>query len=93
LEITPENLVKHELIGLKVKIFNCKNPQLKGFEGFIIDETKNTLSIQSENKIRIIPKDISIFHFFLPNGKIVEVDGKILVGRPENRLKARLKRW
>jgi len=93
LEITPENLIKHELIGLKVKIFNCKNPQLNGLEGTVINETKNTLSIQSNNKVRIIPKDISIFHFFLPSNRVVEVDGKILVGRPENRLKARLKRW
>jgi ribonuclease P protein subunit POP4 len=93
LEITPKNLVNHELIGLRVKIFNCKNPQLNGFEGTVINETKNTLSIQSNNKVKIIPKDISIFHFYLPNDRIVEVNGKILIGKPENRLKMRLKRW
>lgn len=85
--------MKHELIGLKVKISSCKNHQLNGLEGLIIDETKNTLCIQTNDKIRIIPKNISIFHFFLPNGKIVEVNGKILVGRPEDRLKTRLKYW
>ncbi|MBS7655369.1 ribonuclease P protein subunit [Candidatus Bathyarchaeota archaeon] len=85
--------MKHELIGLKVKISCCKNLQLNGLEGLIIDETKNTLCIQTNGKIKLIPKDISIFHIFLPNGKIVEVNGKILVGRPENRLKMRLKRW
>ncbi|MEM1587447.1 MAG: ribonuclease P protein component 1 [Candidatus Bathyarchaeia archaeon] len=93
MEITPENLVKHELIGLKVKIFKCKNSQLNGFEGTIVNETKNTLTIQSDNKMKIIPKNISIFHFSLPNGRIVEVNGKILIGKPENRLKMRLKRW
>jgi ribonuclease P protein subunit POP4 len=93
MEITSENLIKHELIGLKVKISNCRNPQLNGFEGVIINESKNTLIIQADDKIKVIPKDISIFHFFLPNRKVVEVNGKMLIGRPENRLKMRLKLW
>jgi ribonuclease P protein subunit POP4 len=37
-------------------------------------------------------KDSSVFHFKFPDGTVVEIDGKLLVGRPEDRLKKRVRR-
>ena len=37
-------------------------------------------------------KDISTFHFYFPDGTVVEIDGKAIVGRPENRVKRRVRR-
>lgn len=93
MKITPENLVNHELIGLKVKVERCKNQQLAGFEGLVVDETRNMLAIKSKGKIKLVPKGVSVFRFSLPGGELVEVDGKVLVGRPEDRLKTKVKYW
>ncbi|MFN6992154.1 MAG: ribonuclease P protein component 1 [Fervidobacterium sp.] len=94
--ITPQNLVRHELIGLKVKIASSTNPSLIGLEGTVIDETYNTIKIETngkDKKEKIVPKQGTIFIFHLPNGKKVEVDGKVLISRPEDRIKKKLPRW
>jgi ribonuclease P protein subunit POP4 len=92
--ITPRNLVRHELCGLKVRVVESTNPSQKGLEGKVVYETYNTLRIETkEGKEKIVPKDITVFVFTLPDGTKVQVDGKLLVGRPEDRIKKKLPRW
>lgn len=92
--ITPNNLVRHELIGLKVKIARSTDPTQKGLLGKVIGETYNTLKIETkEKREKIIPKKNTIFIFTLPNGVKVQVDGKLLVGRPEDRIKKKFPKW
>ena len=90
--ITSKNLVHHEFIGLRVQATNVKDSSLK-LVGTIIDETKNTIKIEDNNKIeKIIPKKSSIFVFELPNGEKIEINGTILSIRPEDRIKKRFKK-
>jgi ribonuclease P protein subunit POP4 len=94
--INSKNIVHHEFIGMQVNITKFHNKSLN-LKGIVIDETKNTLKIEikEENgKIseKIFPKDVSIFQFKLPNGEFVEIDGKILLIRPEDRIKKRYKK-
>jgi len=91
--ITPKNLVRHELIGLDVKIKESKNRSQVGLKGKVIGETYSTLRIETKKGEKTIPKDITIFIFTLPNGTKVQVDGKVLIGRPEDRIKKKLARW
>jgi len=91
--ITPKNLVRHELIGLDVKIKESKNRSQVGLKGKVVGETYSTLRIEIDKVEKIIPKDITIFIFTLPNGTKVQVDGKVLIGRPEDRIKKKLARW
>ncbi|MGC8812653.1 MAG: ribonuclease P protein component 1 [Candidatus Aenigmatarchaeota archaeon] len=91
--ISPENLVRHELIGLEVKIKESTDPTLKNLKGRVIDETYNTLKIEVKGKEKVIPKSNCIFIFILPNKTKVQVDGKVLVARPEDRIKKKFKRW
>ena len=91
--ITSQNLLKHEIIGLDTRVSGGTNKQLVGFEGKIIDESRNTLTIFDGKCKRIVPKDVAILRIRLPDGAWVEVNGKRLVGRPEDRVKMRLKRW
>jgi ribonuclease P protein subunit POP4 len=91
--ITPHNILRHELIGLSVKITEAKNPEIKGIRGSVIDETKNMLTILSSGTSLMIPKDVATFRFNLPSGIQVDVDGNRLVSRPEGRLKTRVRRW
>lgn len=91
--ITPNNLVRHELIGLDVKIKESKNPSQVGLKGKVVGETYSTLRIETNRGEKTIPKDITIFIFTLPNGTKVQVDGKVLISRPEDRIKKKLARW
>jgi len=91
--ITPHNILRHELIGLQVKVLDALNPSVNGIRGKVIDETRNTLSISNGEETAMIPKEIATFRFHLPTGILVDVDGSRLVSRPENRLKTRTRRW
>ncbi len=93
MSITPQNLVRHELIGLEVEIKVSKNPSQTGLKGKIVWETYSTVQIETDKGEKVIPKDITIFIFTLPNGTKVQVDGKVLIGRPEDRIKKKLPRW
>ena len=91
--ITPHNILRHELIGLTVKVRDATNPAIKGIRGVVVDETKNTLKILSPRGTLMIPKNIATFRFKLADDAQVDVDGRRLAARPENRLKTRVKRW
>ena len=51
------NLKRHELIGLTITIIKAKNKSLVGLRGKIIDETQNTINIQTANSIKKIIKN------------------------------------
>jgi len=92
--INARNLVRHELCGLKVRITKSTDPTQKGLKGRIIDETYNTFKIETkEGKEKIVPKANTVFIFILPSGEKVEVEGKLLVARPEDRIKKKFPRW
>jgi len=91
--ITPTNLVRHELIGLTAKIVKARNPQNIGIQGKVVNETQKTLVIESEGKEKRVFKNTITLRFTLPSKKIVEVDGKLLVGRPWERIKKKIKRY
>jgi ribonuclease P protein subunit POP4 len=82
---TRENIIYHELIGLPVRVVKSTH---KGYllSGIVIDETKNIIVIES-NGIKKIPKNVSTFEFVLPDGSVTEVEGKKIIGRPEDRTK------
>ena len=78
--------VKGELIGRKVKICECKDPTWIGKEGKIVDETKNTFTIEIDGKEKMIAKDIASFEFDL-DGRKIKIEGIRLRYRPEDRIK------
>lgn len=91
--ITPKNLVRHELIGLHCRIADSTNKEVKGLEGRVVDESRNTLTIEVKGKEKNVVKEQCVFSFSLPSGERVRVEGKVLVGRPEDRIKKKLKKW
>jgi ribonuclease P protein subunit POP4 len=91
--IKPENILRHELIGLKTIVARSSNTLLVGTRGQIVDETRNTVKLNTREGVKMIPKGTVVFRFDLPDGSIVEVEGAKLVGRPENRMKARGRKW
>ena len=91
--ILPHNLVRHELIGLKVKIDKSSDSS-KGISGKVIDETYNTLKIETKDgKEKTAIKDNCTFVFTIPDKTKVQVDGKLLISRPEDRIKKKFPKW
>lgn len=93
MSITAQNIVRHELIGLKVKIVKSTDSTQKGITGKVIDETYNTLKIETKDKEKTVIKENCVFIFTLPDKTKVQVDGKLLVSRPEDRIKKKLPKW
>jgi len=90
--LTPRNLVRHELLGLMVKAKPLKGGHVH--VGEVVGETRNMLRIlRNDGRIVSLSKDTHLFEFTLPSGERVLVEGKVLVGRPEERLKKRIRRW
>ena len=79
-------IVRHELISLNVQVVKSKNKNLVGLKGKIVDETRNMFVIKTKDGTKKLVKDQSSFVFSF-KGKKIEVEGKILVGRPEQRIK------
>jgi ribonuclease P protein subunit POP4 len=91
--MTPANLLKHELIGLEVEVSASSDPNLVGMKGAVVDETKKMICVHDGKRCRMFSKEISTFQFRLPDGSLVLVEGKHMVGQPENRLKMRVRSW
>lgn len=79
-------MLKKELIGIKVRVLKSKNKTNKDVEGEIIDETMNTLKIRTNKGEKIMLKDQNVFGI-MKEGKMIEVEGKLLRKKPEERVK------
>lgn len=91
MKITP-NILKQEFIGIESTISQSSHFDYIGLHGKIIDETKNTFTILHKSKPKNIIKNSAIFRFKFYDGQTVEINGNLLVGRPEDRLKKKIKR-
>ncbi len=83
-----KNLFRHELIGLEVKIITSPRTSEIGLQGIVVDETKNTLMIQAIHKIMIAKKGRK-FRFKIGQNTAT-IEGTVLIGRPEERLKIKV---
>jgi ribonuclease P protein subunit POP4 len=91
MKVTPD-IIRGEFIGAEGKIAQSQHSGYLGLTGEVINETKNTFTILHAGNAKNIIKDLAVFHFKFSDGTIVEIDGKLLVGRPEDRLKKSIKR-
>lgn len=84
--INASNVIKHELIGLIAEVINAKNPSLIGLKGKIIDETRSTITLKTTQGKKVIIKKQVKMAITIMKSK-TEIDGSLLVGRVEERLK------
>jgi ribonuclease P protein subunit POP4 len=91
MKVTPD-IIRYEFIGTEAEVACSAHRGYIGLRGKVIDETRNTFTMLHNGKRKIVVKDSSVFHFMFPDGTVVEIDGKLLVGRPEDRLKKRVRR-
>jgi len=82
-----KTLARDELIGLQVRIIECTDPTWNNVAGRIIDETKNTFLIETQDgKQKKLVKKTAKFEFNIEGKKII-IDGSKIVYRPEDRIR------
>ncbi len=79
-------ILADELIGLQVRVEKSTDPGREGLRGKVVDETRNTLVVDTGRGEKVLPKAECIFAFHY-KGRWVRVDGRLLVARPEDRIK------
>lgn len=82
-------IVMGELIGRKTEVSESRDPRKKGLKGKIVNETLNTIQIDTEDGEKKIPKKTSKFKFTIKDQEI-EINGEEIKYRPEDRIK---KNW
>ena len=91
MKVTPD-IIRHEFIGTIGKISKSRHADYMGINGQVVNETKNTFGIMHAGEMKSIIKESAIFQFKFSDDTVVEIDGRLLVGRPEDRLKKSVKR-
>ncbi|CAJ37613.1 ribonuclease P protein component 1 [Methanocella arvoryzae] len=82
MDIAPDNIIYHELIGLKVEV---ETPPYV-LTGKVVDETRNMIIINTGKRDAKVPKSCCTFVFTLPDSRRVRVLGTLLQSQPENRI-------
>jgi len=90
--ITRQNILRHELTGLDVRVEQAQNHSLNGITGLVVLEIRNMIYIRTRAGVKKVAKKGVIFRFTLPSGKRVDVTGTVLVMAPEKRINMRIKR-
>jgi ribonuclease P protein subunit POP4 len=91
MRVTP-NIINSEFIGTETEVSSSRHDGYVGITGEIVSETRNIFKLMHNGKPKSIVKDQAVFNFKYSDGTVVEIDGKLLVGRPEDRLKKSIKR-
>jgi ribonuclease P protein subunit POP4 len=91
--ITQRTVLRHELIGLETRVIRSQNPSVTVIKGRIIDETQNTLVLLVGHEKKVVPKGVVTLQLSFPDWSLVEIDGTEVIGRSEDRLRKRTRRW
>ena len=76
-----------ELIGAMMEIIKATNKTDKGQKGKIIDETKNTITIETKKENKKFIKKTITFKITNKNQEVI-IDGKTITKRSHERIKA-----
>lgn len=76
--------MRTEFIGLDVEVLSA--PCYSGLSGVVVDETKNTFTIDSAGTERMVPKPRNEFRFS-HEGRTFVIRGSEITHRPEDRIK------
>ena len=83
--LTAETLVRHELVGLDVRVVSASNPDVIDVSGEVVTETTRTLGIETDGQVSHVPKDSATFEWTLLSGEVVRTAGERLLARPARR--------
>jgi ribonuclease P protein subunit POP4 len=84
--ITADNLLAHELIGLHIEVVESSAGYLKDLSGTVIQETRNTISIRTGSRTKVIAKNSARKIKVVFSSGSCFISGSSLIGRPEDRI-------
>jgi len=90
-DITPYNILRHELIGLSAEVADSSDPSLKGLSGKITDETQKTITLTGPKGSKTVAKEKVSLSIHTDNGDELLVNGSLILGRPEERIKKKMR--
>jgi len=70
------------LLGKQVEVIQSSNRYEVGIKGLVIEDTKNTIKVRAENGVKILIKNSIVL---MINDK--KIDGNLLIGKEEERIK------
>jgi ribonuclease P protein subunit POP4 len=79
------HVIHAEWIGKHAKVISATNKALAGIEGIIVDETRNTIIIQTEQGVKRVQKHGAVFEI---DGQ--EIEGDKVLAAPEERIKLKV---
>lgn len=86
LKLNPDNILNNSIIGIKAKFYSLYHA-FKPTYGIIIDESQNTITVLTRKGVRKFLKKSSVLRLYLPNGYVIDVNGKGLIGTLAERIK------
>ena len=78
-----KSVLKKELIGMHMEVTESVNKCLVGIKGKIVDETKNMIILDNNKMLQKQSIKINV----VADNEMVNINGRILIFRPEDRLK------
>lgn len=80
-----KQLIHAEWIGKHIRVITAANPSQQGMEGIVVDETRNTIVVETAKGVKRVQK----------HGTLFEIDGQEITGdevlvAPEERIKLRV---
>ena len=78
-------VIHAEWIGKHIRVISATNPTIKGLEGIVVDETRNTIVVETAKGVKRVQKHGSVFEI---NGE--EVVGEDVLAAPEERIKLKV---
>lgn len=87
--ITLENILMHELVGLKTVISDSPDKHIIGLYGTIVDETKSMFVINTKKGLKMIQKKHNTWKFHVKN-KETNLSGILFVKRSFDRLETKI---
>ncbi len=79
--------------GLPIEVLKSSSKELEGVKGTIINETANMIKVRTLKKDFSIQKKGNIFKIQLSDGSNYIIDGNILSGLPDARIKKKMLSW
>jgi ribonuclease P protein subunit POP4 len=78
---------REELLGRMITVVRSTDPGLVDVSGEVLDETMKTLVLRLEDGRRLVVPKVAVTIRFELEGRPVEIDGKTILFRPEDRVK------
>ncbi|MCL5430431.1 MAG: ribonuclease P protein subunit [Candidatus Marsarchaeota archaeon] len=63
MSLNNKTIVLHELIGLDCEVTNSSDQFQQGIRGIVVDETRNSLVLETSKGLKRVVKNISTFKF------------------------------